>query len=205
MEKKKLFKSKTQMIIYFVLFFLFLGGFIYLGSKDYSQNKIPDGEKLHQEHTEVDSDNVFKYINSIEAFSLLKKDDAIILFGLKESKWVGYYASILNDVAKNLGIKEIYYYDITEDRKNASGTYESIVQYLSDYVNYLDDGTILFSGPTFVIKKEGVIIYFDDETSIIKGKVTPENYWSNYAVNLKKANLTSALSDYLKGSNNGKE
>ena len=204
MKKYGIFKSKTEMIVCITLFLLFIIGFIYFGTKDYSVEKISDSEKFVSEHKEVVSDNVFTYINCSDAYTYIKKDKVLVLVGVRNSDWVGYYANILNEVAKEVGISQIYYYDITDDRKEANGTYESIVQYLKDYVTYLDDGKANLYGPTLIVKKDGVITYFDDETALVKGNMTAKNYWSNYQINLKKATLTRVLKDYL-GVNDGEE
>ena len=44
-KNKSLFKSKTQMIIYIILFCLLIYGFIYLGKKDYKV-KVSDNERF---------------------------------------------------------------------------------------------------------------------------------------------------------------
>lgn len=199
MKKNKIwiFKSIKQMITTIILFCIFMMGFIYYGSKDYTKNEVTDSEKFVSEHKEVVGDNVFSYINSSDAYTYVKQDDVLLLFGIRNSNWVGYYANILNEVAKEVGINKIYYYDITDDRKDANATYESIVQYLKDYATHLDDGKVNLYGPTLLIKKDGIITYFDDETSLIKGNFTAEEYWNNYQINLKKATLKVALQDYL--------
>lgn len=186
------------MIFSIIFFILFMIGFIYFGKKDYSVNQISDSDKFVSEHKEVVKDNVFTYINVADAYNYVRKDDVLLLIGIKNSNWVGYYANILNEVAKEVGITQIYYYDITEDRQEANGTYESIVQYLKNYISYLDDGKMNLYGPTMVIKKNGIITMFDDETAIIKGNITAEEYWSNYQTGLKKNTLKIALEDYLR-------
>jgi len=185
------------MIVSIILFCLFMWGFIYFGSKDYKVNEISDSEKFVSEHKEVVEDNIFSYINSSDAYTYVRQEDVLLLFGIRNSDWVGYYANILNEVAKEVGISKIYYYDITDDRNDANATYESIVYYLDDYVTHLDDGKVNLYGPTLLIKKDGVITYFDDETAIIKGTLSAEEYWNNYQINLKKANLKVALQDFM--------
>ncbi len=201
MKKNKIwiFKSTKQMVVSLILFCIFMAGFVYFGTKDYSVNEITDSEKFVNEHKEVVGDNVFTYINNTDAYSYIKRHDVLILFGIRNSDWVGYYANILNEIAKEVGIEKIYYYDITDDRKDANATYESIVYYLKDYVMHLDDGKMNLYGPTLLIKKNGVITYFDDETATVKGSMTASEYWDNYHINLKKANLKVALEDYMEG------
>lgn len=199
MKKIWIFKSQKQMIISIILFILFIIGFIYFGTKDYAVKDVSDSDKFVSEHKEVVGDNVFTYINVSDAYNYVHGNNILLLFGIRNSDWVGYYANILNEVAKEVGISKIYYYDITDDRSDANASYESIVYYLKDYVTYLDDGKANLYGPTLLIKKDGVITYFDDETALIKGSITAEEYWSNYQINLTKATLKVALEDYLGG------
>lgn len=192
----KFFKNKTQMVIYLFLILLFMIGFIYFGSKEYIKD-IPDNERFAEEHKNADINNVYKYLNATETYSYIKEEDVLLLIGIKNSEYVSFYANILNDVAKDLDIKEINYYDITEDRLNNNATYESIVNYFKDYVTYLDNGTQDLYGPTLVVKKAGVITLFDDTSAFIKGNIPANDYYNNYETNLIKITIETALKDYL--------
>lgn len=75
---EKLFKNKTQMIIYFALFIIFMIGFIYFGTKDYSK-EVLDNEKFALEHKNATLDNIYTYIGASNALSYIKSKDAIIL------------------------------------------------------------------------------------------------------------------------------
>ena len=200
-----IFKSYTQMIVSIILFCLFIAGFIYVSTIDFKKDVIKDNEKFVIEHKEViDPENIYVYVNSQEAYELVKEDNVLLLFGVKDNNYVGYYANILNEVAKSLEIDKIYYYDITEDRLNKNASYESIVKYLDGYVQHLDDGTANLYGPTFLIKKDGVISFYYDDTSIIKGNIKAEEYWNEYQVNIAKLYLDTALKDFIR-STDGEE
>lgn len=205
MKKYGIFKSKTEMIVTITLFILFVFGFVYFGTKEYPVNQISDSEKFVSEHKEVSTDNVFTYINSSDAYTYIHNKDVLLLIGVRNNDWVGYYANVLNDVAKTLGISSVYYYDITDDRIENNATYESIVYYLKDYVTYLDDGKANLYGPTLIIKKNGIITYFDDDTALRQGTMSAKDYWSNYQINLKRINLTAALNDYLERGTDGEK
>ncbi len=194
-KNKKFFKNKIQMVIYIILFVFLLCMFVVLGKMDYHE-EISDAEQFALEFNQVGKDNIFKYVNTQDAYLELTGQNTIILLG-HQTEWVNYYAKILNDVAKDLGITKIYYYDFLSDRNEANGTYEAIVNYLNDYVMHDDLGNSKLSAPTLVIVKNKRIIYFDDETSLIKGAKTPNKYWDEYQINRKKQELESALSNYL--------
>jgi hypothetical protein len=201
MRKKKFFKSKTQMIIYIILFIIFIALFIYFGTLENTTKKTSDSDKFKNEYKEVNEDNVFVYLNAAETLDYIKKDNILILFGMKNNSFVGNYANILNEVAKNVGIEKIYYYDLTEDRKIKNGTYQSIVNYLKDYAVSLDDGSKNIYAPSLLVKNDGIITYFDDEDAIVHGETNANDYFDNYRTNLKKITLKSVLEDYKKNEN----
>jgi hypothetical protein len=196
MEKKKFFKNKKQMIIYIIIFCLLVFGFIYLGTRNYDTKK-GDHEKFDAQFSLVNEDNVFTYINSNDARRLLDSENTIIFFGTSTSEWVNYYAKILNDVAKQTGVKNINYYDFLEDRKNSNGTYESIVEKLSKYATVDDEGKKNIYAPSLLVIKDSKIIYFDNETSINQGDITPEVYWNEYQTGLKTSMLKEIFTEYV--------
>lgn len=196
-KKKKFFKGKTQMIIYIIIFCIFIALFIYFGSFEETANKVSDSDKFINEYKEITTDNVFVYLNAQDTLNYIKNDNVLILFGYKNNSYVGYYANILNEVAKEVGIKKIYYYDMTEDRKYKNGSYESIVNYLKDYVITLDDGSQNIYAPTFLVKRAGIIRLFDDEDAFVHGYNSAEEYFDNYRTNLKKITLKKALEDFI--------
>lgn len=196
-KKKKFFKSKTQMIIYIIIFCIFIALFIYFGSFEETANKVSDSDKFINEYKEITTDNVFVYLNAQDTLNYIKNDNVLILFGYKNNSYVGYYANILNEVAKEVGIKKIYYYDMTEDRKYKNGSYESIVNYLKDYVITLDDSSQNIYAPTFLVKRAGIIRLFDDEDAFVHGYNSAEEYFDNYRTNLKKITLKKALEDFI--------
>lgn len=194
-ENKKIFKNKWQMLICFVLFVLFIIGFMYLSKQDYSLNNI-NNNTITEEKKEIINSNIFEEINSTDAYNLAQKKDVIILFG-SSSKWVAPYVSILEEVAEELNVTKIYYYDIEKDRADDNASYESIVNYLEDNIYHLDGEITDLYTPTLLIKEKGSILLFDDETATIKGKYTPDEYWDEYKINDKKIILRETLKDYM--------
>ena len=189
------------MIIYIILFVIFIVLFIYFGTLENTTKKTSDSDKFKNEYKEVNEDNVFVYLNAAETLDYIKKANILILFGMKNNSFVGNYANILNEVAKNVGIEKIYYYDLTEDRKIKNGTYQSIVNYLKDYAVSLDDGSKNIYAPSLLVKNDGIITYFDDEDAIVHGETNANDYFDNYRTNLKKITLKSVLEDYKKNEN----
>lgn len=184
-------------IISGIIFVILLIGFIVLGKKDYKIKEQTDNVIFSSEYQEIDENNIFTYTNAPKVLSTLRSGSGIIFFGFKSNIWAGYYANILNDVAMDLGIESIYYYDFLEDRKNHNGTYESIVDLLNPYITVLDDGTKNLYSPSIVIVKDGNIIAYNDDTAFTKGNLSPEEYWTEEQINYEKSMLTNLIIQYL--------
>lgn len=189
--------KKLIYVIKGILFVIIIGAFIFIGTRDFSKKEVLDNEKFDQEYQNVDKNNVFRYVNAAEVYSNLKTGTAIIFMGYASNSWSGYYANILNEAAKESGIKEILYYDFYKDRKSQNATYQSIVLKLNNYITVLDDGTENIYAPTLVIVRDGKIIHFDDETSLNKGKKSPSDYWNNNVKAIKKNKFKLMFQDFL--------
>ena len=194
-KNKKMFKSKTQMIIYLIVFCLLIYAFIYLGKKDYNV-KLPDNERFASEFSMVSEDNVFKYVSAVDARMVSRKAKGIVLFGTN-NEWVDYYAYMVNKIAKEVGIKEIYYYDFTKNRKDNNRTYEDIVKNLSEYVTYNDKGVAEIYAPSLLVVSNDKVLLFDSETSFIKGKTTPSEYWNQQKTLEKEEMLRQVFTQYM--------
>ena len=195
-KNKKMFKSKTQMVIYIIIFCLLIYAFIYLGKKEYKV-ELPDNEKFSSMFSMVSTDNVFKIVNATEARMVSRCAKGIVLFGT-ENEWVNYYAYIVNKIAKEVGVEEIYYYDFTKNRKDNNGTYEDIVKNLSNYVTYNDKGVAEIYAPSLLVVSKDEVLLFDSDTSFIKGKTTPSTYWNSFTQGEKEQNLRAVFTEYLK-------
>ena len=194
----KIFKSKTQMIIYILLFIIFIALFILIGKTDYEQGKN-DAIKFNKDFPSIEKDNVYKYITAVKAGDIVQKGKGIILFGRKNNKWVEYYANLVNNVAKEVRIKEIFYYDLLDDRKNNNATYEDIINKLDNYIYTNDNGKKEIYTPTLLVMKAGKVLLFDTDTNFVKGTITPDIYYNEYNYGEKYNELKMIFKDYLKG------
>ncbi|MBQ9834342.1 MAG: conjugal transfer protein TraF [Bacilli bacterium] len=157
--------------------------------------KTYEGTDIEYLEVKVDKDNLFKYASEEEALKLLKNDTALIYFGFAPCPYCRSMINILNDVAKENEIKNIYYVDILNSRdtyevingqavKISSGTenYYKILdilkKYLTDYEISDKDGKSYPTGvkrlyaPTVVAVKDGQIVGFHEVTvdTAVKGK-----------------------------------
>lgn len=194
----KVKKETKRKIIEGIIFVIIIIGFIFVGTRDFSDKTVVDNEKFDHDYTNVSSENVFKYATSQDILTSLKGGSAIIFMGYPSNAWSGYYANILNETAKESGIKEILYYDFYEDRVNKNATYQSIVLRLSNYLVTLDNGKQDIYAPTLIIVKNGEIIAYDNETAFNIGNITPEEYWDTFHTGLKVNNFKTMFAEYYK-------
>ncbi len=187
-----------QKVFYVISFIFLFAAFIYLGTKNYNApiRKLSDQESFTQEYG-ITSDNIYVYKTSQEVLELLNTGSGIIFFAFSENEWSHVYADLLNEVGKSYGIDEIWYYNFYKDRNNDNYYYNNIVRILNAYVPVTDTGEKDLYAPSFVIVREGEIIGYDDETSIVSGDVTVDDYWTMEKQQKKKVELGVLFQKYL--------
>lgn len=197
MKKKSLFKSKTQMILYTIIFGICIALFIIIGKTDFSKDEMPESQKFSSIYNLVEENNLFHFSDATEVLNLINNKSGVILMGFPLNEWTNYYASILDKVAKELKLDTIYYYDFLKDRDESNGTYETIVNKLNMYVTVDDEGTKDLHAPTIVVVKNGEVIAYFDDTAYIKGNVTPEIYYNEYQKGITYEMFKTAISAYM--------
>ena len=202
-KKKKLFKNKYWCALYIIVVLILLSFFIIIGRMDFN-NKINDNERFHDDFPMVPKNNVFKYVDVVDVHFIAKGKDGIVLFGHKNNKWVEYYAYLVNKVAQDVGIKEIYYYDFYDDRRMNNATYEDILNEMSEYVVTNDMGKREIYAPTLLVVHDGKIILFDDTTSFIKGNINPQEYYSEDVYIEVIGRLKNIFMDFIGRTNESK-
>lgn len=172
-----------------VLGILMIVGFIYLGKKNYKTDDV-SSKNIADEYSEVSKNNVFVYKNKEEVLELLKNGSGVVLFGFSSCPWCQAYAPILNEVAVSRNFKNIYYYDIKEDRENNTEFYKTVVNILKSYLNTDDGGNYRIYVPEVVFVNDGKIVAHDNETSMMSGHDT-KVYWNDENVNKLKTKLNN--------------
>lgn len=154
-----------------------------------------DAGLFSEEYTKVPMDNVFKTKNLKDALSIINEGTGIVFFGFPECPWCQAYAPMLNDLAKEYGISEIYYTNIRAERENSTEDYEALVNALGDYLQEDNEGAKRIYVPDTVFVIDGVIIGNDYETSKETfGYDTPEEYWTEARVANWKKNVGTLMS-----------
>lgn len=198
MKVKKPPMPVWQIILYIVLFVVMIYLFMYLGTKNYNapKQKLSDADSFTQEYGITD-DNIYSYINAKDALEIMNTGSGIFFFAFPENSWSSTYADLLDDVAREYKVDKIYYYNFKNDRSNNNHYYNNIVSLLDSYIPVLDDGTKNIYAPTMVIVKNGSILYYDDETSIMRGVTNNDTYWTKEEIDNKKNQLEIYIKEYV--------
>ncbi len=197
-KKKKM--TLVQKIFYIFSFIFLIGVFIYLGTKDYTPKKTETDAQIFTKEYGITEDNVFTERDSKTILELLNSGSGIIFIGFPENIWSASIADILNESAKKMNIDTIYYYNLEQDRKEHNYYYEHMIEILMPYLKVLDNEDVDIYAPTVLIVKNGEVIYFDDETSIVMGDMTVANYWTETKTYQKGLEYMQAMNEFLGGS-----
>ena len=189
--------KKKRIIILVSVIILFMIGVVSLVlflKKD--KKTVSDMEKFSAEYHEVAKNNVFVYRNIDEIINILEKGTGIVYLGFPECKWCQRYTKYLNEVAMDMGISKIYYYNIREDRKLNTENYQKIVSILENYLQNDEEGNKRIYVPSVIALKKGEIVGFDDETAWdTKEFETPDEYWNTDEVKDLKEKLEKMIAD----------
>ena len=202
MKVKKTPMPLFQKIVYIASAIFMFVAFIYLGTKDYN---VPVKDFNDQENSTKDfgitNENIYDYKTASEILEIMNTGTGVIFFAFPENVWSHTYASLLNDVAKYYGLNEIYYYNFFNDRIMNNSYYENIVKKLNAYLPVLDNGTRNIYAPSMIMVKNGEIIAYDDETSILHGDVTVDDYWTYERQENKRVQLGVYFEKFLEEEN----
>lgn len=189
-------KKKRIMILVSVIILFMIGVVSLVLFLKKNKKTVSDMEKFSAEYHEVAKNNVFVYRNIDEIINILEKGTGIVYLGFPECKWCQRYTKYLNEVAMDMGISKIYYYNIREDRKLNTENYQKIVSILENYLQNDEEGNKRIYVPSVIALKKGKIVGFDDETAWdTKGFETPDEYWNTDEVNDLKEKLEKMIAD----------
>lgn len=156
--------------------------------------KEADNIKFSKEYTSVGEENVFVYRNVDEIIRIMEKGTGIVYLGFPECPWCNAYVKYLNEVAKEVGIDKIYYYNIFVDRLNNTSEYQKIMDLLSGYLQNDPEGNSRIYVPNVSFHINGKVIGNDYETSKDTHNLSnPTDYWTTEEV----SELKATLKDYM--------
>lgn len=188
-------KKKNIILLSCIVLIIIVLGVVILNGKN-NEDKLTDAYKFHQEYSKVDENNVFVYRDVDKIINILEKGTGLVYLGFPECPWCQSYTKYLNEVATDLGVKKIYYYNIRQDRNDNTEDYKKIVSILSDYLQDDEEGNKRIYAPCVIALKKGEIVGFDDETSWdTKGFTDPSDYWTDEEIKDLKDKLETMIAD----------
>ena len=195
MKNKRLFAVMVAIIILVIV-----GLVAYMVTDKKEEEKKPevtektDAQKFAEEYTSVTEDNVFVYATADEIIKIMENGTGVVYLGFPECPWCQAYVVYLNEVAKDVGIEKIYYYNVLEDRKNNTAEYQKMVELLEEELEYDDKGNRRIYVPNVSFHVKGELIGNDLETAYdTKGFEKPEDYWTDEEVKDLKKTLTAYM------------
>lgn len=195
MKNKRLF---AVMVLIIVLIIVGLVAFMITDKKE--EKKDPkvtektDAQKFAEEYTKVTEDNVFVYASAEEIIKVMENGTGVVYLGFPECPWCQAYVVYLNEVAKEVGIEKIYYYNILEDRQNNTKDYQKMVSILEKKLEYDAEGNRRIYVPNVSFHVKGELIGNNLETAYdTKGFEKPEDYWTDEEVKDLKKTLTAYM------------
>ena len=190
---------KKKICILIIALIIIGGALFFIINKSKKEN---DGEKFAKEYTQIDENNVFVYRTSDEVIKMLKHGTGVLYLGFPECPWCQTYVKYLNEVAKEVGVDKIYYYNILEDRTNNTEVYQEIVSLLEENLEFDTEGNPRIYVPNVSFHVNGKTIGNDLETAYdTKGFEKPEEYWTEEEVKELKIRLTEYMEEVYKASN----
>ncbi|HPQ79046.1 MAG TPA: hypothetical protein PLG47_01160 [Candidatus Dojkabacteria bacterium] len=188
-------KSIKSALTIFLFFSLVLVG-MYFFSKGNSNNvpneeEVPDSVKFSKEYPGVGENNVFEYKTIEEIIKIFESGTGVVYLGFPECPWCQRYVIYLNEVANDVGLKNIYYFNILQDRKDNTEGYRTLLSLLDGYLLNDDDGNPRIFVPDISVVVNGEIVGHDNETSMESGSV--DEYWTEQKVENFKNKLKGIL------------
>ena len=200
MKKQKLF-----IILGTIILVLLAGGialYFTVIKNDPEPVKQTDAQRFALEYS-MSEDNVFVYRDAEAIIKIMEKGTGVVYLGFPECPWCKSYVKYLNEVAKEVGIEKIYYYNVLTERPESgkpasegSEAYEKMVNILKEYLEVDAEGNERIYVPNVSFHIDGFIIGNDLETAYdTKGFETPEEYWTEKEVSELKKTLKKYMED----------
>ncbi len=121
---------------------LILGILLLSGCSVTSINESNDAKRFSEEYSAIDvsEDNPMIYKTDKEIIDILKSGTGIIYFGFPDCPWCREAVPVLLEIAKEMDIDEIYYFNPKEIREENTDTYQEIVKLLGDNLQNDESG-----------------------------------------------------------------
>ncbi|MGN0966809.1 MAG: hypothetical protein ACI4OP_04365 [Candidatus Coprovivens sp.] len=188
-------KGLLRKAIYLVLF-IALGVCFVLISEKYKDNSKPDIIEI-SDYYEGLNDKQYTVIGGGKFINLLENDGKhLVVIGNHKSEWSKYYVEELDKVIEVSDIKNVYHYDINNDKAQLNSNYYAIVNLLKGSLVTTDGTDSNLLAPSFYIIKDGKVLYYNTDTVAMKNTEKPSKYWTEEKKQEFNAGITNAINKY---------
>lgn len=188
-------KGLLRKAIYLVLF-IALGVCFVLISEKYKDNSKPDIIEISDYYEGLD-DKQYTVIGGVKFINLLENDGKhLVVIGNHKSEWSKYYVEELDKVIEVSNIKNVYHYDINNDKAQLNSNYYAIVNLLKGSLVTTDGTDSNLLAPSFYIIKDGKVLYYNTDTVAMKNTEKPSNYWTEEEKQEFNTEITNAINKY---------
>ncbi len=180
--------------IYAIIFIAMLAAFIYLGNK-YAGNSEIKVYTINDYYQAIAKDN-FKVINGSKFIKEFNNKKFIIVIGNSKSEYSKKYIEEVNKIVEELELKDVYYYDLINDKAQGNSNYYKIVELLDGYLTTTDTSVNNLLSPSLYIIDKGKVKYYNTDTSAVKNTDTVNDYWTLQQEFNFKQEITDAINKY---------
>lgn len=144
-----------------------------------------------REYPDVSENNKFEYITIEETLEIINKGTGIIYFSFPSCPWCQAYAPVLDEVIREQGIENVYYYNPKEIRANNTDQYKRLVELVGDYLEDDKDGNKRLYVPHVFAIKDGKVVGENNSMSTMSGNA------KEYFTEQKRAELKNELNTII--------
>lgn len=161
-----------------------------------TQPQLTEAQKFKQEYSEVADNHVFRYKNLEQILKILESGTGVVYLGFPECPWCQKYVKYLDEVAREMKLSEVSYYNIRQIRKDDTPEYKRIVEILKNHGLDKDNkGNPRVFVPEVVAVKDGHVVARDNTTSLNSSEKdgTPAEWWTEERVDRIKGILKELI------------
>ncbi len=182
----KIKKNRKIMVLFFIIFFM-------LALSSCKKDEIM------QNYTQLtDKNHIYKEVEVTDVLTKLENHESFyLIMGFPECPWCQALMPVLNEVAKDNHVEQIYYLNLKEIRDNEQA--KGHVEYLrlaNDYFyQAIDEANNRLNAPTFVKVVDGVMIKYHLNT--VEGHVKNDHNVLPPLTNEQEAKLKDLLKEFF--------
>jgi len=170
-------KVRTIVIVFGLAMAAVLAAALAIILSNRSQPPQSDALRFSGDYLLMSDDNVFVYKNAKQTVEILENGTGVVFMGFPTCPWCQAYVPLLDEVAKELGLKEIYYLDVYDDRSDNTPEYQRLVELMGHHLLTDDNDNPRIYVPDVTVVKDGVILGHNNDTSTLSG-MDPSDYWT---------------------------